>query len=93
MNFVSLSLTTNHLSKIDTVEILVSMIEMAYGLSYKEDNHTTAIMFINAQSEKINSQAVFAREQDRLKMIWILHAARVEVGEMERIWILNYSLI
>ena len=49
----------------DSIEILVSMIEMVYGLSYKEDDHTTAIMFIDAQLEKINSQAVFAREQDR----------------------------
>ena len=30
--------------------------------------------------EKINSQAVFGREQDRLEMIRILHAARVEAG-------------
>ena len=28
--------------------------------------------------EKIDSQAVFAREQDRLEMIRVLHAARVE---------------
>ena len=62
----------------DSIEILVSMIGMAYGLSYKEDDHTTANMFINAQLEKINSQAVFAREQDRIEMIRILHAARVD---------------
>ena len=30
------------------------------------------------QLEKINSQAVFAREQDRLEMIRVLHAASVE---------------
>ena len=54
------------------------MVEMAYGLQYKHDDHTTAIQFINAQLEMINSQAVFAREQDRLEMIRILHAARVE---------------
>ena len=64
----------------DSIEILVGMIEMAHGLSYKEDDHTTAIMFIDAKVEKINSQAVFAREQDRLEMIRILHAARVDAG-------------
>ena len=56
------------------------MIEVAYGLSCKEDDHTTAILFIDAHFEKINSQAVFAREQDRLEMIRILHAARVDAG-------------
>ena len=30
--------------------------------------------------EKINSQAVFGREQDRLEMIRVLHASRVEAG-------------
>jgi hypothetical protein len=30
--------------------------------------------------EKINLQATFAKEQDRLEMIIILHAARVEAG-------------
>ena len=65
------------------------MIEMAYGLSYKEDDQTTAIMFIDAHLEKINSQAVFAREQDRLEMIRILHAARVDAGSGT--WVLNYS--
>ena len=72
----------------DSIELLVSMIEMAYaqpyGLSYNQDDHTTAIMFINAQLEKINSQAVFAREQDRLEMIRILHAARVEAGDEKK---------
>ena len=53
----------------DSIEVLVSMIEMAHGLSYKEDDHTTAIMFIDTQLEKINSQAVFAREQDRLRLL------------------------
>ena len=53
----------------DNIELLISMVEMAYGLPYKEDDHPTAIQFIDAQLEKINSQAVFGREQDRLKMI------------------------
>ena len=57
------------------------MVERAYGLPYKDEDHTTAIKFIDAQLEKINSQAVFAREQDRLEMIRILHAARVEAGD------------
>ena len=54
------------------------MVEMAFGLQYKHDDHTTAIQFIDAQLEKINSQAVFAREQDLPEMIRILHAAGVE---------------
>ena len=54
------------------------MVEMAFGLPYKDEDHTTAVQFIDAQLEKINSQAVFAREQDRLEMIRILHAARVD---------------
>ena len=62
----------------DGIELLISMVEMAFGLPYKHDDHTKAIQFIDAQLEKINSQAVFAREQDRLEMIRVLHAARVE---------------
>ena len=38
----------------DNIELLISMVEMAHGLPYKEDDHTTAIQFINAQLEKIN---------------------------------------
>ena len=65
----------------DNIELIVSMVEMAYGLQYKQDDHTTGINFIDAQLEKINSQAVFAKEQDRLEMVRILHAARVEAGD------------
>ena len=64
----------------DNIEILISMVEMAHGLQYKHEDHTTAIKFIDAQLEKINSQAVFAREHERLEMIRVLHAARVEAG-------------
>ena len=81
MKFVNLSLITNHLSRIeirDNVELLMSMVEMAFGLPYKHEDHTTAVQFIDAQLEKIDSQAVFAREQDRLEVIRVLHAARVE---------------
>ena len=56
------------------------MVEMAHGLPYKHDDHTTAINLINTQLEKSNAQAVFAREQDRLEMIRVLHANRVESG-------------
>jgi hypothetical protein len=41
----------------DTIELLVSMVEMAYGLQYKHDDHTAAINLIDAQFEKINAQA------------------------------------
>jgi hypothetical protein len=42
------------------------MVKMTYGLQYKYEDHTTAIMFIDEQLEKINSHASFAREQDWL---------------------------
>ena len=35
---------------------------------------------ITRQLERINLQAVFGREQDRLEMISVLHATRVEAG-------------
>jgi hypothetical protein len=50
------------------------------ALPFKHDNHTTAINLFDAQLEKICSQVTFAREQDRLAMIRILHAGRVESG-------------
>jgi hypothetical protein len=64
----------------DFIELLVSMIKMTYCLQYKYQDHTTAILFSGVQLEKINAHASFAREQDRLEMIRILHAARVESG-------------
>jgi hypothetical protein len=56
------------------------MTEMTYCLPYKYQDYTTAIMFIDVQLEKSNSHASFAREQDRLEIILILHAARVKSG-------------
>ena len=71
------------------------MVETAFGLQYKHDDHTTANQFIDEQLEKINSQALFALEQDRLKMIRVLLATRVALWQqrMERIWIWKYFLI
>ncbi len=43
------------------MELLVSMVEMTYGSQYKYEDHTTAIVFIDAKLEKINSHASFAR--------------------------------
>jgi hypothetical protein len=62
------------------MKLIISMIEMAYGLPYKHDNRTAAINSINVQLEKVDLQITFAKEQDRLEMIRILHAARVESG-------------
>jgi hypothetical protein len=56
------------------------MADMAYGLPYKYEDHTTALQLIGAQSEQINSQANFAREQDQLEVIRSLHAAHVQAG-------------
>ena len=77
---------TDHKSfvEIHTIELLISVIEMAYGLLYKHDDHTTSINPIDAQLEKINSQA---REQDRLEMITVLPLVRSL--EMESAWTLN----
>jgi hypothetical protein len=81
---------TDHKSYIevqDSTDHLVSMVEVTY-LSYKHEDHTTAIMFIDAQLEKINSHAAFARdamEKDLLEMIRILHAARVESGNGKKL--------
>ena len=61
----------------DSIELLVSAIEITYGQQYKYEDHTTAILFIDAQLEKINAHASFAREEDRLEMIRILQSARV----------------
>ncbi len=67
----------------DVIELLVSTVEMAYGLPYKYEDHTTTINLVDAQSEKINLQGTFAKKQDRLEMIRALHAARVESGKGE----------
>ena len=56
------------------------MIKMIYCLPYKYEDHTTAILSIDARLERINAHASFAREEDRLEMIRILHSARVESG-------------
>jgi hypothetical protein len=42
-------------------------------------------MFIDAQLEKINSQALFAKEQDQLEMMMILHAVRVESANRKKL--------
>jgi hypothetical protein len=42
-------------------------------------------MLFDAQLEKINLQASFAKEQDQLEMIRILHAARVESGNGKKL--------
>ena len=85
---------TDHKSFVEirhNIELLISMVEMAFGLPYKYEDHTTAVQFIDAQLGKINSQAVFAREQDRLEMIRILHAARVDSDNGKTFGYGNYS--
>ncbi len=72
---------TSHKSYIeirDSIELLISMIKLNYCLQYKYagEDHTTAILFIDAQLEKINAHASFTREEDRLEMIQTLHAAQ-----------------
>jgi hypothetical protein len=76
-------LMTDHKSYIevlDSIELLVSIVDMTFSLPYKHEDHLPAITFIDVQLEQINLNASFAREQDRLEMIRTLHAARVESG-------------
>ncbi len=58
----------------DFIKLLGSVIDMAFGLQFKHDYHTTAINRINAQLEEINLQVTFASEQGRLEMthVWSL---------------------
>ncbi len=78
----------------DSIELLVSVVEMTYGLPRgphdKHEDHTTASMFIDAQQEKINFQASFAREQDQLEMIRTLYVCTLWSQGTERSWTLNY---
>ncbi len=65
-------LITDHKSYIevrDSIKLLLSMIEMTYGLQYKYKDHTTAILFIDEQLQWITAHASFTREQDLLDMI------------------------
>jgi hypothetical protein len=71
----------------DAVELLVGMVAIAYGLPYKHEDHTTAIILIDAQLKNMNSKAIFAKEQDQLEMIRIL---LVWKPEEERLWTLKY---
>ncbi len=50
---------------------------MFYGLPYKSEDYTTALQLINEQW-KINLQANFARERDRLEAIRVLYAAHLQ---------------
>jgi hypothetical protein len=65
----------------NNIEILVSMVEMAYGLPYKHEDSTVAINIVNAQLELDLSQAPFAKEQERFEMMRILNDERVEYSK------------
>ena len=49
----------------NNIEILTSMVEMAYGLPYKHEDSTVAINIVDAQLELDLSQAPFAKDQER----------------------------
>ncbi len=58
---------TNSISAIEiryAIELIINMLEMAYGLPYKHDNHTIAVNFIDAQWERITSQSNPGRKSD-----------------------------
>ena len=74
----------NNATFIDTqnnIEILVSMVEMAYGLPYKHEDSTVAITIVDAQLELDLSQAPFAKDPERFEMMWILNDERVEYSK------------
>ncbi len=64
-----------HLSHMDKTSTAIKWTSWRKDLY---EDHTTAILFIDAQLEKINTHASIIREEDWLEMIRILHAARVE---------------
>ena len=49
----------------DNIELLISMVEIAHGLPYTEEDHTTAIQFIDAQLEKINQCSAESKTSSR----------------------------
>ena len=65
------------------IELLVSMVEMAYDLPYKHEDFTITINLVDAQLELGVSQSPFAREKERFKMMRILNDERVEYSKGE----------
>ena len=61
----------------NNIEILVSMVEMGYGLPYKYEDSTVAISIVDTQLELDLSQAPFAKDQERFEMMQILNDERV----------------
>ena len=54
---------------------------MAYGLPYKSEDSTVAINIVDAQLGLDLSQAPFAKEQERFKMMRISHDERVKYSK------------
>jgi hypothetical protein len=65
----------------NNTKTLVSMIEMAYGLTYKHEDSKVAINLVDAQLEQDLSQSQFARDQDWFEMMRILNEERVEYSK------------
>ncbi len=78
----------------NNIETLVSMVEMAYGLPYKNEDSTLAINLGDAQLEQNLSQSPFARDQDRFEMMRILNEERVIVEYIkENLRSLDFELL
>ena len=75
------------------IEILISMVEMAYGLPYKHEDSTVAINIVDAQLELDLLQAPFAQVQERFNMMWILNDERVETVEYSKGKALDLELL
>ncbi len=51
----------------DVIKLLLGMVEMAYCLPYKYEDHTTEINLIDVLLEKINSQVILPGRETDLK--------------------------
>ena len=64
----------------NNIEILVSMVQMAYGLPYKHEDFTVSINLVHAQLELDIPQSPVAKEQERFEM---MNEERVEYSKGE----------
>ncbi len=69
----------------NSIEILFSMVETAYGLPYKYEDFTVAINLDDAQLEQDLAQTPLAREQERFEMTGILNDERVEYNNGKKL--------
>jgi hypothetical protein len=69
----------------NNIEILVSMISIAFGLPYKDADSTVTINLVDAPLEQDLAQSPFARKQERFEMMRIMNDERVECSKGKKI--------